>query len=319
MLQVQQFSHRMDLCGRSRRHTVEQLQRETVRRLTACLFSRYAEALEQATLRAVLYEVSVTPKPGLVDRNNTGAHRDMDFFSFLDSAVAIAPFFRQLFTLGWNAEEEGNRLYREIRCLGQAAEDAMYRATGGVNTHKGLIFSMGLLSVAAGQYAAKHLAEGWSIPTAEQLCRVEQELAQGFLPQLRRDVTSHGNAVYRQYRTGGIREEAASGFRSVQQYVLPRLRREGGSLEDRGIRALVELMAHVEDTNVLFRGGRKALRTLAQQAEIILETEPSRRSLLLERWDKSLSHQGISPGGCADLLAIGYFLYFWEQNRDSLI
>ena len=141
-------------CGRSRRHSVEELQRETVRRLTEYFLSQYARQVEQAALRAMLYEVSVTPKPGLVDRRDSGAHRDMDFFTFVDSAAAIAPFFNRMCRLGYHSPRSNSAFCRELRTLGMDAEAAMYRATGGVNTHKGLIFSLGLLTAAAGQWFA---------------------------------------------------------------------------------------------------------------------------------------------------------------------
>lgn len=81
------------------------------------------------------------------------------------------------------------------------------------------------------------------------------------------------------------------------------------------MRALVELMASVEDTNVLFRGGRQALRELSRQACASLTLSPEELERALADWDKKLCRQGISPGGCADLLAVGYFLYFLETFK----
>lgn len=299
-------------CGRSRRHSVEELQKETVRRLTEYFLSCYARQVERAALRAMLYEVSVTPKPGLVDRSNCGAHQDMDLFTFVDSAAAIAPFFEKLCRLGYHNPGGGPIFCLGIRTLGMDAEAAMYHATGGVNTHKGLIFSLGLLAAAAGQWFALKLEGSENVLTAETLCERERVLAQEFLPGLKKPSNTHGHEVCSQYQTEGIRGEAASGFGSVLREVLPCLRRECGTLEQRGLWALVGLMASVEDTNVLFRGGLPALQELACQASEILASPAENLEEVLTDWNEQLCRRGISPGGCADLLAVGYFLYFLE-------
>ena len=299
-------------CGRSRRHSVEELQREAVRRLGEYMLSRYARQVEQAALRAMLYEVSVTPKPGLVDRRDCGAHQDMDFFTFVDSAAAIAPYFETLCRLGFHDSQGGEMFCRSIRTLGMDAEAAMYRATGGVNTHKGLIFSLGLLAAAAGQWYARHLEASETCLTAEALCEQEAVLAREFLPGLGRTAGTHGQEVCQKYQAEGIRKEALSGFRSVLRAAMPHLRSSAGSLEQRGMRALVELMASVEDTNVLYRGGPSAMQELARRAVGIAAACPENLESILAEWNQDLCRKRISPGGCADLLAVGYFLYFME-------
>ena len=178
-----------------------------------------------------------------------------------------------------------------------------------------MIFSLGLLAAAAGQWFARSLERPEETLTAETLCRQEKALAEEFLPELKKPLDTHGHAVCEKYRTAGIRGEAASGFRSVLRCVLPHLRQGSDSLEQRGMRALVELMASVEDTNVLFRGGRQALRELSRQACASLTLSPEELERALADWDKKLCRQGISPGGCADLLAVGYFLYFLETFK----
>lgn len=299
-------------CGRSRRHSVEQLQEAVVRRLTDYFCGQYARKVENAALRAMLYEVAVTPKPGLVDRSGTGAHRDMDFFTFLDSAAAVAPYLGELCLLGCRGPGEEADLPGRLRALGQEAESAMFRATGGVNTHKGLIFSLGLLAAAAGQQFALGLAAQPVPPAAQELCRRAGDLAVAFLPDLGNPPCTHGGEIYRRYGAGGIRREAADGFPSVLRWALPCLREEG-SWEQRGRRALVALMAHVEDTNVLFRGGPQALEDLARRAGEVAFLPAEEAETALWTWDWELSRQGISPGGCADLLAVGYFLRFLES------
>ena len=107
--------------------------------------------MARTALKSLLYEVSVTPKPGLVDRDNPGAHGDMDYYSFIDSAAALAPYFSRCAALGRDSLCEPGEVLTRLRPLGLEAEEAMKQATGGANTHKGLIFSLGILCAAAGR------------------------------------------------------------------------------------------------------------------------------------------------------------------------
>ncbi|MEG1972328.1 MAG: triphosphoribosyl-dephospho-CoA synthase, partial [Oscillospiraceae bacterium] len=99
---------------------------------------------------ALAAEVSATPKPGLVDKNNSGAHRDMDFTTFMDSISAISPAFFEFARLGTGLETLDENSLAKIRPLGIKYEKAMFDATKGVNTHKGAIFSLGIIAAAAG-------------------------------------------------------------------------------------------------------------------------------------------------------------------------
>lgn len=109
---------------------------ELVRWRTAQILNDYfkeqsADQAAAAAVRALLYEVSATPKPGLVDRNNSGSHQDMDFFTFVDSSSALIPWFRDFFSIGWeHGDETGDRLFERLRFAGQNAEAKMFSATG---------------------------------------------------------------------------------------------------------------------------------------------------------------------------------------------
>ena len=127
------------ICGRSRAHSIGELRIYIGQLLEDYFKKKYADECQSAALRAMLSEVSTTPKPGLVDRNNSGSHPDMDFFTFVDSAAALAPHFRRMFLAGWGyASEDPADLFTRLRRLGQDAESAMFAATRGVNTHKAL-------------------------------------------------------------------------------------------------------------------------------------------------------------------------------------
>lgn len=302
------------VCGRSRRHSVEELQRETLRRLRVYFGEKWADEVASCCARAMLYEVAVTPKPGLVDRRNSGAHHDMDFFTFIDSTAALTPWFRRFYLLGFHeADFTDDALFDKARKLGCQAEEAMFAATSGINTHKGLIFSLGLLCTAAGRLCRGNPPTGYVPSTLVRLLLKEASaLAACSLPLLERGNT-HGSEVCKRYGARGIRQEAADGFPSVVRWVLPKLHEKEGTLEERGKQALLELFASVEDTNVLHRGGPAALTSLSQRAKSLLAGKAPVSDAVLTDFDDALIQDNISPGGCADLLAVGYFLLFFEK------
>ena len=142
-------------CSSRRIHSVPELQKRTAEILYRSCLSRSADTIAEYAVRALLYEVSVTPKPGLVDRNNNGSHRDMDFYSFLGSSAALWPYFRACAAIGQEtAACPPEETFRLLRDPGKEAELRMLRATGGVNTHKGAIFTLGIAAAAAGRLDA---------------------------------------------------------------------------------------------------------------------------------------------------------------------
>ncbi len=137
-------NHDAKICVRSQTHPMSELQEHAAHILDQYFRDVSAEQCAILATRAMLYEVATTPKPGLVDRTNAGSHQDMGFFTFLDSSTALFPWFQKLFCVGWDgAEYPASELFRQLRFVGCQAERAMFTATGGINTHKGLIFSLG--------------------------------------------------------------------------------------------------------------------------------------------------------------------------------
>ena len=268
---------------------------------------------------AMLSEVSATPKPGLVDRATNGAHDDMDFFTFLASATALRTSFDTFAELGRaHAAEPVTALLPHLQAAGIIAEREMFAATQGVNTHKGMIFSLGLLAGVAGWAGAR----GERI-TAEHLCELAAELTHGLTAaacaEAQRKPASErtkGEAMYVKYGVTGVRGEAERGFPLVSQVGLPRLREAlsaGCSINDAGCAALIALMAENTDTNVLHRSSLEAQRDLSARAAALLHGNPFPGREALSSMDADLIRQNISPGGSADLLALCFFLYFLEE------
>nr|WP_269017615.1 triphosphoribosyl-dephospho-CoA synthase CitG [Izhakiella capsodis] len=254
--------------------------------------------------QAMIDEVNLTPKPGLVDRDNSGAHRDMDLALFMCSIDAITPWFSQFYQLGYeHAWRPAAEVLTIIRPAGIACEQAMFSATGGVNTHKGGIFSLGILCVAAGRLSALENAL-----TQRSLCRQVSEITQGLVARelmMRRHASTAGERLYQRWGLTGARGEVESGFRIIRQSVLPFWQRH--QPDDRCLHdALLRLMAVNPDTNLAARGGLQGLRFVQRYAQNLLLKGWNRASL--EQMDRALIARNLSPGGSADLLAVAQVL-----------
>ena len=150
-------------CARSRTHSAEQLQARTKELLTQALEEEDSILIARLASQALLYEVCTTPKPGLVDREGNGSHKDMDIFTFMNSASALWPYFQACSRIGMQtARLSPEKTFQQIRFRGQRAEADMLAATRGINTHKGAIFSLGILCSALGRLPK----ELWKMPDA---------------------------------------------------------------------------------------------------------------------------------------------------------
>lgn len=266
-----------------------------------------ARRIGSLALRALLYEVSISPKPGLVDRFDRGAHSDMDFYTFLDSAAALQGCFFDCARLGAESEAPEGSLLEALRPLGIAAEERMMKATGGVNTHRGLIFSLGILCAAAGRLGGAG--------KACEVCALAARIAAPALDDGPGEKPSHGELVRRRHGDLGVRGEAAAGFPAALHVALPALRAGAARGLDRdqaGLRALLHLMAQVRDTNVLHRGGEAGLRFMREGAAALLAQDAPRQALL--DFGRQMTSRGLSPGGCADLLCVALFLQALEEG-----
>ncbi|MDF2625757.1 MAG: triphosphoribosyl-dephospho-CoA synthase CitG [Kosakonia cowanii] len=253
--------------------------------------------------RALRQELDLTPKPGLVDRANSGAHRDMDYALFLASIDAITPWFARFEQAGFeHAHKPAAAQLRLIRPMGIACEQAMFAATHGVNTHKGGIFSLGLLSFAAGRLRGL----GWQL-SADALCNEVSAICRGLVARElagRAQAITAGEKQFRDYGLTGARGEAEQGFITVRRAVLPFWQQEQG--ERRLYNALLRLMAVNRDSNLVSRGGLAGLRYVQDYAQQLLATGWEKDDL--RQMDQALIARHLSPGGSADLLAVAYVL-----------
>lgn len=304
-------------CASRRLHTVEELQGATQVILEDYFGKKDQQALGALAAKALLYEVCTTPKPGLVDRKNNGSHRDMDVFTFLDSTAALLPYFEEAVRLGMETRDlPPQETFRRLRQAGAAGEWAMFRATGGVNTHKGAVFTLGTVCAAAGRLWT---VEGFSkdLDAALALCgEMSAQAVQKDFEAIRREgAHTTGQRLYLEHGLEGIRGELSRGLPAVAQIGLPTLRRRleaGDSLEQAGVQVLLALMAQVVDTNLIARGGLEGQQWAMEQTKNLPQGRAATRQET-EELDRALIERNLSPGGCADLLAITYFLEFLSR------
>lgn len=298
------------VCSRSRAHSVTQLQDATAALLLQIREAEYIGLLAQ---KALILEVCCTPKPGLVDRNNSGSHRDMDIFTFFSSITALGDYFRECAQIGIDtASLSAKEAFQKLREAGIRAEKAMFAATQGVNTHKGAIFTLGLLCGSAGRLDTQD-------PTL--LCREAAAMTEGIVARELGGIseetsTTAGQQHYLRYGITGVRGEAEQGFPTVINIGLPVLNQglvQGFGLNDSGCAALLAILAHSEDTNLITRGGWETQQRIQKQLQSLLQADPYPTRETLSRLDEEFIQKNLSPGGSADLLAACYFLQQLEQ------
>ena len=241
---------------------------------------------------ALQQELATTPKPGLIDQNDNGAHSDMDYRLMQRSIAALHPYFVKLAV---EAFQKDLPSVENLQKIGLEAEKAMLDATKGVNTHKGALFALGLTLVAA----ANLLQNG--ILTPENLQKTIEKLASQFP-----DTTdTHGSRVVSQHNVKGALAMAREGYQPLFTDWLPYYR--GTRSEERKLKTLLRIMATLDDTNVYHRKGAEGVAQMkADSIALLNDFEPKK----LEQLNQDYNAQGISPGGSADMLALTIFVNF---------
>jgi triphosphoribosyl-dephospho-CoA synthase len=261
--------------------------------------------------RCLIMELETWPKPGLVSHVDSGSHDDMVAGTFRRSAAAIKPYFQRLA----DAAAHGCGMGR-LRIIGLEAEGAMLAATSGVNTHRGAIFGLGLLCAAAGARTGGLVNP--ELPLGDVVVQLwGASILDG--PVLLR---SHGSEARRRFHAGGARFEAVKGFPSVYRIGLPALRRAArvnpNDAEAARVEACFALIASVEDTNLLHRGGLEGLRFARRITRHFLDSGGVRRPgwrTQAQSIHESFIARRLSPGGSADLLAMTLFVDAHERSN----
>ncbi|WP_027625126.1 triphosphoribosyl-dephospho-CoA synthase CitG [Clostridium lundense] len=278
-------------------------------------------------LQAMLYEVACFPSPGLVSVVSTGAHNDMDHYTFIDSSCSLIKYLG-LCCQGGFSDNSPKEILKECRYLGIEAEESMFNKTGGVNTHKGMLFLMGICCIAVGKAIHDNKSFNDIQGIIKEMCHdiVEKELYSlkkyikdynSIEEMCQKSELSYGEKLFLLYNMEGIRGEAGRGLPIVFQFALDFYKEnEDLSKNDRLIHTLIGIMQYSEDSNILHRHSVETLKEMQEKAKRILKiggmkTKEGREAI--ENLDRDFSKRRISPGGSADLLAVTVFFDLVEK------
>jgi triphosphoribosyl-dephospho-CoA synthase len=265
--------------------------------------------ISEFAMEAMIYEVSCFPSFGLVSPVSSGSHTDMDYFTFVDSTTALNRYFMEMASAGYS-NDPINEIFSKVRKIGEKAEEAMYSKTKGINTHKGMIFVLGLGITAS----SKILYDGGNFDEISELIKnmttgiVESELKN---LNTKTDLT-HGEKIFLEYGISGVRGEAEMGFPIVFDYSLG-LYNSTKNLgqNNRLVQTLLGIMSQCQDTTILHRHDYDTLLNLQKNSKNLINLGGFHNLDNISEINNLNFHNekhGISPGGCADLLALTIFL-----------
>ena len=259
--------------------------------------------------QALKAELNTTPKPGLVDTHDSGAHRDMDHALMMRSIRALHPYFVQLATLGYDSTQLP--AHNDIVSIGIEAEKAMFKSTGGVNTYKGALFSMGLALTAAtyiiGRGKVATTTHGKEYVPGDLLSATITQLANGF-PDTR---GTHGSQAKQLAQSGcslkSALDNAREGYTQLFEEWLPfyetRIKGDDSYVKHK---TLLRIMCDLDDTNIVYRTDYATMLNVKTQARHLLEDFSEAG---IDDLNRDFVSRNISPGGSADMLALVVFLF----------
>lgn len=263
---------------------------------------------------ALQAELDTTPKPGLVDRNDNGAHRDMDHALMQRSIQALHPYFVRLAQLGFNGKQP---CHDEIVNIGIEAEREMFKATGGVNTHKGALFSIGLAAVALAGEAFSRITQAERCGTmayddvnSKQIQSLSNSIAS--LARLFPDTNgTHGSKAKANNILKGALDNAREGYTQLFKAWLPFYIDRIAEGDNYALhKTLLRIMCDLDDTNIVYRTSMETMQEVKTEARQMLDTSRNivNFEAALQAMNTDYIHRNISPGGSADMLSLVVFL-----------
>ncbi len=312
------------LCGRSRTHSAQELLAKEIEIMENFFVFRLSNHIGLLMQKALFYEVNTSLKPGLVDRLHNGSHKDMRLSTFINSAYSLTDYFCQCVKEGLSCDcskKELPLLFQKLRGIGKQAEKNMLFATQGINTHKGIVFSGGILCAAIGYYIStnsKDISSENFLLSLPEICRcMLPELLSDYLTLTPDTAKTNGEKLYLKYKITGIRGEAKEGFPLLFNVGFPLFQavlKKGFSLWQAGLITLLHYIACTEDTNLIIRSDYQLACKIQKDLQQFLAHATYEEQLsILPKLDAFFVSRNISPGGSADMLALTYFLYFIQN------
>lgn len=267
-----------------------------------------SKIIGELAVTALIQEAKVGPKPGLVDRFDNGSHDDLSIDLMIESAKSLQDTFEKIAYVSME-KEVSQQLREEIAMIGRDGEAKMFAVTNGVNTHKGAIWALGLITSA------------YALTGGEQhsydLLKTAGEIASFTDRNYVMSDKTNGDLVRENYGIHGAKSEAEEGFPSIRHYGLPAFEKalNHQSMEKTLLNSLLNLITNVDDTCILHRGGMNGLHYAKQEARKTLHKGVTNSELF--KLNKKFIQKNISPGGSADLLAAIIYLHLLSGNIEK--
>ncbi len=309
------------VCMREKTHSYSELQTFTLKKINEYLFlenkNKTTKELSAIALKSILYEVSLSPKPGLVNFYNSGSHTDMNYYTFLNSSSALSQYFTKFAELGYGFNEDLSKAISKIRIIGLQAEKDMFAATNNINTQKGIIFLMGIALFSASYVFYKDV--NFTISNfQETVKKVCKDIVKNELQNLKVYKT-HGEKCFEKFglKGAGARLEVELAFPTVVNFALPVLEKffkenKKEEIELALRKTLLAIISENNDSNILYRKGEDALEKLKKISKDAFIDD--------KKYDKVCKFcikENISPGGSADLLAVSLFLHSIKKIKNE--
>lgn len=281
------------------------------------------DKLTEFAVEACLSEVSCFPSPGLVSPVSKGAHKDMNYFTFIGSTTALIKTFYKCSSLGCEAKDE-KELFKGLIEAGKIGEAEMLKKTSGVNTQKGLLFILGISLAASSRAYILGLK-------FEDIREIIKKITAGIVSRDLDNIDinkpmSHGEKIYLKYKIDGIRGQIEKGLPLIFDYSLKIFEDNNDlDLNHRLVHTLLYIIKELDDTNILYRHSLDTLSYVKKRAEKIL-TKGGMKTIegreQTDEFDRELSIKNISPGGSADILAATYYFYllkkYWRESGHDI-
>lgn len=280
----------------------------------------FSLTISSFAIQAMLYEVICYPSPGLVSPVSNGAHKDMNYFTFIESTSVLSKYFALFVHEGYN-KKNCKDIFSNVRIIGMEAEKDMFTKTKGVNTHKGMLFLIGIACAAVGKAVFEN--KGFS-----EVQNIIKQMTEGLLDRELLSLKdspnlSHGEKLYIKYKNEGVRGEVERGIPTVFNYSLEMYKQNSDLNEnDRLVHTLIGIMGICNDSTIIYRHNPEVLQEVKEKAANIMKFGGMKTTCGREKINElcqEFIEKNISPGGSADLLAVTVFLYLVEKYMDSKV
>ena len=303
------------VCGRSMRHSQQEIKdRIASKYITYQNFLKVREEitsqLSDLSLEGMIYEVSSSPGFGLVTPLTSGSHKDMDFFTFLSSSFVLKKGFKKMAEVMYSSLPL-EVAFKKIREIGKETEEEMFKATSGVNTHKGMIFLMGIAvgATARALYEKKDFRDIQKI-----ICEMTKNILKDFENIDRNKKLTHGERLFLEHGFTGIRGEIKNGLDIVfngSLKIFSSTFEKTDNINFSALHTLIYLMSKVMDSTIVYRHNFKILEQVQKEMEEVLTKGGAfiQENEYFTNLENEYISKNISPGGSADLLAVTIYFH----------